>query len=154
MTMRVLGLALVAALVLSACTDDSDERASTPSPTDSATSPGPLAATAVPTNSFRPGLPWPTALARGTLKVVRRGADRCFVLDDRGRVTEVTWPAGFSARWGSPAALIDPTGRVVASEGELLFVGGGYLRQPSPCARGGDTFSAGPIEVGGAQRYG
>lgn len=152
MTVRALSVALAAALGLSACTGS--ERASEPSPTDSATSPGLVAATAVPTNSFRPGMPWPTALARGTLKVVLRGADRCFVLEDRGRVTEVTWPAGFSARWGSPTTLIDPAGRVVASEGERLFVGGGYVGQPSPCARARSTFSAGPIEVNGVLRYG
>ena len=157
MFMRAFSVIVAATLSLSACSSDSPRTAPSQSPSASprASTAG-LASTAVPTNPYTPGMAWPTALGRGNLTVVTRGPERCFVLVDRDRVTDVTWPAGFTARWSHPASLIGPNGQVIATEGEFLYVGGGVgrPRNPTACAASRETFGAGPISVGDSWRYG
>lgn len=66
----------------------------------------------------------PAALAEGVLVAdVRSGLA---LRATTGEVTPVLWPNGFAARrQGATLVLLDPTGRIVAREGETIRTGGG-----------------------------
>jgi hypothetical protein len=52
-----------------------------------------------------------------------------------GDRNSTTWPKGYRVRF-SPTELIDPTGRVVASEGDEIWSGGGWSPSDSENPKG------------------
>jgi hypothetical protein len=66
----------------------------------------------------------PVAFARGRL-VSDANWGIAFVRDDTSVTTKVLWPSGYSARPGSPAEVLDETGRVVARVGDTVMLPGG-----------------------------
>ena len=79
-----------------------------------------------------------TAILDGALqaKLVPKGA--CARLGS----TNALWPAGYHVRF-HPAELLDPSGRVVAREGERVTAGGGFgpaSHHANRCANGEQTF--------------
>ena len=63
------------------------------------------------------------------------------------------WPAGYRLRF-HPTVLLDPTGRVVAHQGQYVTVGGGVVGTASwasaaRCYKGGDVWAIqGPVRLG------
>jgi hypothetical protein len=49
-----------------------------------------------------------------------------FVVAHRDGPSPVTWPHGYVARDASRRELVDDSGRVVAREGDMVALGGGY----------------------------
>jgi hypothetical protein len=68
-------------------------------------------------------------------------------------VIDYLWPAGYRVRF-HPTVLLDPTGRIVAHQGQYVTVGGGFVGTPSwpsaaRCYRGGNVFAIqSPVRVG------
>lgn len=63
------------------------------------------------------------------------------------------WPAGYRVRF-HPTVLLDPSGKVVAHQGQYVMVGGGVVGTASwpsaaRCYKGGHVWAIqGPVEVG------
>ena len=63
------------------------------------------------------------------------------------------WPAGYRVRF-DPTVLLDPTGKIVAHQGQYVTVGGGIVGTASwasaaRCYKGGDVWAIqGPVQVG------
>lgn len=68
------------------------------------------------------------ALLEGTL--LPDGGTGFIVRHDEGFVAPVTWPDGYTVRDAEVRELVDPTGRVVAREGDLVTLGGGEFGTP------------------------
>lgn len=110
-------------VLLSACAGSpgSAPDPSTPSSAVSA-SPVPLV-----NSTWREGDPGDAASVIGRLTLTEAG---CFVLTDtHGRIAVdgLLWPEGFTAQTsGQLVRVVDGAGRVVATEGQVLQLGGGY----------------------------
>ena len=67
------------------------------------------------------------------------------------------WPAGYRVRF-HPTVLLDPTGRVVARQGQYVTAGGGFVETASwphaaRCDKGGSVFAIqSPVQLGRAVR--
>lgn len=101
---------LILALVLSACA-------------------GPFGADATPLPSDRPGATrtpeaCPGALLEGEL--LRDDDSGFLVRHAEGFVTPILWPEGYTVRDGETRELLDPSGVVVAREGDFVALGGGF----------------------------
>jgi hypothetical protein len=66
----------------------------------------------------------PAAQLEGEL--LRDDGDGFLVRHAEGFVTPIVWPEGYSVRDGETRELIDPTGAVVAREGDSVSLGGGF----------------------------
>jgi hypothetical protein len=90
---------------------------------------------AVPTSSWHGGAAM-AALGRGVLRgSAAEGGCVWLELPNRDSLP-VVWPAGSHARFG-PIRIYDGSGRVVATEGQLIEVGGGVLPvRDTRCALG------------------
>lgn len=139
---RMLAGVGVAWMLASGCSDGSStERV------DAAASATPVA---IPTNSYKPGTLWQMAHIRGALTAISAGSDSCLGVETVNGVVAVTWPAGYSARFGTKAELLDADGKVVASEGQVLDLSGANgVDVTGPCFEGRSSFAAGPIKVQG-----
>ena len=61
-----------------------------------------------------------------TGRLITSAASGLAVADPGGKVTEMLWPFGYSARRDvSGVALVDDKGRLVAREGEMIHMSGG-----------------------------
>ncbi len=91
----------------------------------------------VPTSSWRPGDPSLLALAIGILNAGEYRGRWCPWLAGTGsRRVAVVWPAGFHAR-RHPFELLDSHGTVVATGGEHIKIGGGFIPgKHGPCLLG------------------
>jgi hypothetical protein len=112
--------ALAVALLLCACDLIAD---ATPAPSDPAGTPAEC----------------PGALLEGEL--IRDDASGFLVRHAEGFVTPIVWPAGYTVRDADARELLDPSGAVVAREGDEVALGGGFTE--------GDTafIVCGPFEV-------
>jgi hypothetical protein len=63
------------------------------------------------------------------------GAVRTWLVDPNGQLVLIMWPRGFRARF-DPLELLDEHGKVVARGGEVLTVGGGFLKSGDPRSLG------------------
>lgn len=70
------------------------------------------------------------ALLRGTLGAGVVANTSCFWIETpaEGLVT-VLWPRGITGRW-NPPRLVDSQGRLIATVGDTLELGGGFTAQP------------------------
>lgn len=112
--MRVL-VVLAVLLSATACTDDGKD---------------PGDAVDLPTSEWTPGNGGDSAGIPGVLSLDSEG---CVYLDNEGQQIWAVWPKGFTAR--DPEGrleLMDPSGDVVAVEGDELFLGGGYTKDYAP----------------------
>ena len=85
----------------------------------------------LPTSNWGPGQ---DAMQAGIDGVLVVDAQDCLVVETNyeaqsARSYAVVWPADFTARRvpGEPVELLDGAGQVVASEGDHIFAGGGFL---------------------------
>ena len=98
-------------------------------PKHNQSSSAPASASPVPlvTSTWREGDPAALAAAIGRLKLTEAG---CFVLTDpRGQISVdgLIWPAEFAVQTSDQLVrVVDGAGRVVATEGQLLRLGGGF----------------------------
>ncbi len=67
--------------------------------------------------------PCDAALLEGEL--LADDQDAFIVQHEEGFVTAVIWPEGYVVRDGETRELVDPSGDVVAREGDLVALGGG-----------------------------
>ncbi len=67
----------------------------------------------------------PAASLEGEL--LRDDASGFLVRHAEGFVTPIVWPDGYSVRNGEVRELLDPTGAVVAREGDSVSLGGGMI---------------------------
>ena len=65
----------------------------------------------------------PAALLEGEL--LADDQDAFLVRHEEGFVIAVIWPDGYTVRDGDTRELVDPSGEVVAREGDLVALGGG-----------------------------
>lgn len=110
------------------------------------------ASRAVPTwDSPGPGEASDGALAVGVLYGEIVDGYVCFWLEHVEGRTAVVWPRGFSADADGPR-LLDPDGDVVASPGDVVGVGGGFVHATPGCGEPfGEVFYAASVtEVSGA----
>ena len=85
-----------------------------------------LAACAVPTLAPSPSKSaeaCDAALLEGELLAADQ--DGFIVSHEEGFVTAVIWPDGYEVRDGNARELVDPSGAVVAREGDFVALGGG-----------------------------
>jgi hypothetical protein len=66
----------------------------------------------------------PAALTTGELALLEDGS---LGLDDVDGTTRVRWPFGWRGSSGPPVVLLDAEGTVIATVGEVLEVGGGFI---------------------------
>jgi len=86
---------------------------------------GPFAdATPLPPDPAGTSEECPAALLEGEL--LRDDDSDFLVRHAEGFVTPIVWPEGYSIRDGETRELIDPAGAVVAREGDLVALGGGF----------------------------
>lgn len=79
------------------------------------------------------------ALAQGPFHASVTDGKACAWLGSGDTEGAVRWPAGYRVRF-HPTVLLDPSGRVVAHEGDTISGGGGTLDMTdaeSPCGRPG-----------------
>jgi hypothetical protein len=101
----------------------------------------PTAATALPSDGWRPGDIAMSALTGGRFHAAVVRGTVCAWLGDSFR--PMLWPAGYRVRL-RPVELIAPSGAVVAREGQRTGAGGGSFPATAgtPCARAGqETFA-------------
>ena len=111
---------------------------------------------AVATNEYVPGMGWLAANLTGSLKATVTGDQVCLWVDTGERRVDVTWPKGFSATTSDgQVQLLSPAGRVVATSGDQVALGGGFVDdQSSPCTSMTRLFTVGPISSEGVHTYG
>ncbi len=76
----------------------------------------------LPSNGWKPGTGSMLSRGGGEFHAVLTPTGACAWLGSG----PTTWPAGYRVRF-NPTVLINPSGRVIAREGDLLEVGGGYV---------------------------
>lgn len=88
----------------------------------------PISAVHLVTSPGSPGGPGRLALLIGVVRVDEAG---CVYVDADGTAVGVIWPPGFSARRaeGGTVHLHDHSGRLVATEGQEVRLGGGGSRR-------------------------
>jgi hypothetical protein len=74
------------------------------------------------------------------------GTVRTWLASSDGRLVLLMWPAGFAARF-DPLEVLDADGRVVARGGELVFVGGGFLKAMDPRGLGHEEVFVATIPI-------
>ena len=118
MTGARLGLAAVAAVWIAACQ-------ATPLPSLSVSESGHVELQTLPPESGRTPAACMAALLTGTL--VRHPQSGAGLTDTDGHVVAVIWPFGYVARDdGGRLAVVDGSGKLLAHEGDLVSVGGGF----------------------------
>ena len=90
----------------------------------------------LPSDGWQPGDTSLLALAGGAFHATLTSTGACAWIG--GGTTAFLWPAGYTVRF-DPTVLIDPTGKIVATEGETIDLAGGQIPASSPgrCARPG-----------------
>lgn len=117
-----MSLALFAAAVMAACT-------ATPLPSLTISDSGHIELQTLPPESGQTPAACMAALRTGTLV---RHPQTVVGLRDDGGVIGVIWPFGYSARDdGGRLAVVDGSGKVLAHEGDLVSVGGGFAGDES-----------------------
>jgi hypothetical protein len=104
----------------------------------------------LPSDGWKPGDPSLLALTGGTFHAVLTTNGPCAWLGPDRRPFQ--WPAGYQVRF-HPTELIDSSGRVVATEGQTVYFGGGGRPAPvgTPCATTNETtwyVQSGPVVPG------
>lgn len=101
----------------------------------------------VPENDYVASKGWMQARVEGQLQVRSVSpTEACVTLVlDNGREVATTWPAG-TAYVAERHALIDLTGRALASEGDRVSATGGFRSASNEC---GDSkpFAIGPVQA-------
>jgi len=115
-------LAVVVAVSITACT--------TPLPALHASEPGHVELQTLPPESEQTPAACMAALLTGTL--VRHPQSVFGLTYTDGKVVGVIWPFGYFARDdGGRLAVVDPSGKVLAHEGDLVSVTGGFAGDES-----------------------
>jgi hypothetical protein len=93
---------------------------------------------ALPSDGWKPGDMAMLALTSGEFHAVLTPDGACAWLGSRGGTD--LWPAGYKVRF-DPTRLLNAKGRVVAREGDVLQVGGGFATAPTGtrCVAEGQT---------------
>ena len=103
----------------------------------------------LPSDGWKPGQSAMEAISSAPFHATLTRSKAC---TPNGSVSYL-WPAGYRVRF-HPTVLLDPTGRVVAHEGQYITVGGGIVGTASwpsaaRCYKGGGVFAIqSSIQVG------
>jgi hypothetical protein len=103
----------------------------------------------LPSDGWKPGQAAMEAISSAPFQATLSRSGTC----TSGAHVDYLWPAGYRVRF-HPTVLLDPSGRVVAHQGQYVTVGGGIVGTASwpsaaRCYKGGDVWAIqGPVQVG------
>jgi hypothetical protein len=109
----------------------------------------PIRSYPLPSDGWKAGQPAMEAVSAGPFQATLTQSGTC----TSSASVDYLWPAGYRVRF-HPTVLLDPTGRVVAHQGQYVTVGGGIVGTASwpraaRCYKGGDVWAIqGPVAVG------
>ncbi len=78
----------------------------------------------LPSDGWKPGEPGFTALLFGRFYATHTASGACAWIGSPDHPENYLWPAGYRVRF-HPVELLDPTGKVVAHQGQEVNAGGG-----------------------------
>jgi hypothetical protein len=102
----------------------------------------------LPSDGWRPGQPAMAALSSAPFQPTLTKSGTC----TSSSSIDYLWPEGYRVRF-HPTVLLDPSGKVVAHQGQYVMVGGGVVGIPSwpsaaRCYKGGQVWAIqGPVQV-------
>ena len=103
----------------------------------------------LPSDGWKPGQAAMEAVSSGPFQATLSQSGTCTA----DASSDYLWPAGYRVRF-HPTVLLDPSGRIVAHQGQYVTVGGGVVGTASwpsaaRCYKGGQVWAIqGPVLVG------
>jgi hypothetical protein len=103
----------------------------------------------LPSDGWKPGQGAMEAISSAPFRAALTRSGTC----TSDGLIDYLWPAGYRVRF-HPTVLLDPTGKIVAHQGQYVTVGGGFVGTASwpsaaRCYKGGNVFAIqSPVQVG------